>query len=106
MTPDASPVDGPKNNPMHPIAWLRVRDAGQPPPQRIFATTMGAAQDWSSEDLRRLFLNAAFWTLGMESQIPSEGLEAGLLGQWEPSAFGFQAFRRGLTPADYQDGTP
>lgn len=106
MTPDSSAIDGPKNNPMHPIAWLRSRDAGQDSPQRIFSTTIGAAQDWSSEDLRRLFLNASFWTLGMEDKIPEQGLDADVIGRWEPSAFGFDGYRKGLVPMDYQDGTP
>ena len=106
MTPGSAAVSGPKNNPMHPIAWLRNRDAGQATPQRIFASTIGAAQDWSSEDLRRLFLNAAFWTLAMEDEIPSQGLEASVLGKWAPTAFGFNTYRQGLTPADYKDGTP
>ncbi len=109
MTPEAQPVDGPKNNPMHPVAWLRLRKvntrAGEVT-QRIFSTTMGAAPDWSSHDLRRLFFNAAFWTLGIEGQIPEAGLNAEMIGNWSPTNFGFNQFRTGLYPADYRDGTP
>jgi hypothetical protein len=103
MTPDAQPVDGDKNNPMHPVAWLRQReievDSG-PAVQRIFSTTMGASTDMSSHDLRRLFFNAAFWTLEMENQIPAAGLKADMIGDWSPTNFGFNAFRTGLVPAD------
>jgi hypothetical protein len=109
MTADAQPVEGPKNSPMHPVAWLRLREIATPTgpvTQRIFATTMGAAPDWSSHDLRRLFFNAAFWTLGMEDQIPSAGLKAEMIGEWTPSNFGFNQFRSGLHPADYRNGTP
>jgi trehalose utilization protein len=109
MTPDAEPVDGPKNHPMHPVAWLRLREIATesgPITQRIFVTTMGAAPDWSSRDLRRLFFNAVFWTLGMEKQIPASGLNAAMIGPWSPSNFGFNKFRSGLRPADYRDGTP
>ena len=106
MTPDALPVEGSKNLPMHPVAWLRQRPMENGSAQRIFATTMGAATDWSSEDLRRLFFNATFWTLGMEEQIPSQGLEASMQGPWNPTGFGFNAFRTGMRPADYKDGTP
>jgi hypothetical protein len=106
MSPLSQPVTGPKNTPMQPVAWLRSRDIGTGSPQRIFATTMGAAADWSSEDLRRLLFNAAFWTLHMEEQIPKEGLEATLFGSWEPSGFGFNTFRTGFKPADFREGTP
>ena len=98
MTPDSPPVGGAKNNPMHPVAWLRQRPLPGGGVQRIFATTMGAADDWSSEDLRRLFLNASLWTLGLENKIPTKGLEAGMLGVWDPTSFGFGGFRRGLFP--------
>ena len=106
MQPDSKPVEGAKNNPMHPVAWLRSRPRGDRVSQRIFSTTMGAATDWSSEDLRRLFFNAAFWTLGLEDFIPENGLNADLFGKWEPTDFGFQGFRKGLVPSDYKEGTP
>ena len=108
MTPDAPPVDGPKNDPMHPVAWTRERplDAAGTATQRIFTSTMGAATDMESEDLRRLFLNAACWTLGLEADIPEGGLDAGLVGPFDPTDFGFGTYRKGLWPADYRDGTP
>jgi hypothetical protein len=37
--------------------------------QRILATTMGAAPDYSRHDLRRLFSNAAFWMLGWKMKF-------------------------------------
>ncbi|MBC8406943.1 MAG: ThuA domain-containing protein [Planctomycetes bacterium] len=109
MTPDAQPVDGEKNNPMHPVAWLRQREVETESgvvSQRIFSTTMGAAPDFSSLDLRKLFFNAAFWTLEMEKQIPEAGLKADMIGTWSPTNFGFNSFRTGFHPADYRDGTP
>lgn len=108
MTADAQPVDGPKNSPMHPVAWLREREVNTTSgtvSQRIFATTMGAATDCSSHDLRRLIFNAAFWTMGMEEQIPEAGLKADMIGHWSPTDFGFNAFRTGLRPADLRDGS-
>jgi hypothetical protein len=67
---------------------------------------MGAAEDWQSEDLRRLLFNAALWTLRLEASIPPDGLKATMVGRYEPSHFGFDGFRRGLVPADLKDGTP
>lgn len=106
MSPDSEPVAGNKNEPMLPVAWLRKRPLDSGTRQRIFATTMGAAEDWQSEDLRRLLFNAALWTLGMETSIPPEGLDASMIGTYEPSHFGFDGFRRGLVPADLKEGTP
>ena len=83
---------------MHPVAWLRLRPLADGGVQRIFATTMGAATDWSSEDLRRLFFNASLWTLGKETKIPEGGLRATMIGEWNPTPFGFGNFQRGLSP--------
>lgn len=106
MTPESQPVEGAKNSPMHPVVWVREREWQPGKAQRILATTMGAATDWSSEDLRRLFFNGVFWTLSMDSKIPAAGLEAKMLGAWNPSNFGFNAFRKGMRPSDYRDGIP
>jgi hypothetical protein len=106
MAPESVAVEGLKNSPMQPVAWIREREWLPGRTQRILATTMGAATDWSSEDLRRLFFNGVFWTLGMQDQIPDEGLEASMFGEWNPSNFGFNAFRTGQKPADYRDGIP
>ena len=100
MSPDSPILDDPKNNPMHPVAWLRLRPLPGGGAQRIFATTMGAATDWSSEDLRRLFLNASLWALGKEAEIPEGGLRATMIGSWNPTPFGFGNFQRGLRPRD------
>ena len=106
MTSDAKAVEGQKNEPMHPVAWVRNRELSDGSTQRIFATTMGAATDFSSVDLRRLFLNASLWTLGMEKQIPASGLKSSMLGRWDPTSFGFGSYSKGLRPADYRLGTP
>jgi len=67
---------------------------------------MGTAQDWSSEDLRKLLLNAALWQLGDEVKIPEGGCDAPIVGDWDPSRFGFGTFRRGLTLDDIRNGHP
>jgi hypothetical protein len=100
MSPESPILDDPKNDPMHPVAWLRLRPLPDGGVQRIFATTMGAAADWSSEDLRRLFFNASLWALEMEDAIPRTGLKATMIGSWNPTPFGFGNYQRGLHPAD------
>ena len=64
-------------------------------------TTMGAAQDWLCEDLRRLFVNAVAWSLGCIEMIPEKGLSADLVGDYQPSPFGFGDFVPGKFPKDY-----
>ena len=107
MSPDDPAVEGKKNTPMVPVAWVREIPRGEgKAAQRVFTTTMGTAEDWSDVDLRRCFLNAALWCLGEEAQIPREGFPAALTERWQPTPFGFQRARTGYKPEDYRFGSP
>ena len=106
MNPDDPPVAGPKNDPMHPVAWVRERTMPDGGTQRIMVTTMGTAEDFSSHDLRRLMLNGITWCTGQDDAIPSDGLDAPLTGGWDPTPFGFGTHRRGYTPESYRHGSP
>jgi len=95
--PDDPRVEGPKNDPMMPIAWTKIdKDA------RVFTTTMGASTDLESEGLRRLLVNAVYWCLGMEDEIPAEGTKVDLVGEYDPSFYGFGGFKKGTKPSDYE----
>jgi hypothetical protein len=61
---------------------------------------MGASEDLASEGLRRLLVNAAYWAVGIEDQIPARP-RADLVGDFRPTAFGFGEFKKGLRPADF-----
>ncbi len=100
MTPDAPAVEGPKNDPRMPIAWCRERDPDGTR-GRVVCSTIGAAQDLDSEDLRRFLVNASFWCLGREESIPAEGCDARLAAPFRPTPFGFGDFVRGRRPADH-----
>lgn len=96
MNPDDPPVEGEKNDPMMPIAWTKTfKDA------RIFTTTSGSSVDLLSEGLRRLLVNASYWCLGMEDQIPEDGTNVDLVGEYNPTPFGFNAFTKGVKPSDH-----
>lgn len=97
MKPTDTPVDGPKNNPMMPLAWTREIKSESGTPQKIFTTTMGAAVDFESEGLRRLIVNACFWAAGVE--IPAKANVA-VVGDFKPTMFGFGKFKPGVKPAD------
>ncbi|MFT5049856.1 MAG: putative heme-binding domain-containing protein [Chlamydiales bacterium] len=100
MQPESQALDGPKNAPMMPIVWARElgRDAGAP--QRVICSTIGASVDLESEDLRRVFVNACYWGMGLEDRIPPAS-KVDIVGDYEPTPFGFGKYVRGLHPADY-----
>ena len=95
MNSDDPPVAGPKNVPMLPVAWTRTHDGA-----RVFTTTMGSSTDLASEGLRRLVVNACYWCLGMEDQIPEAGARADLVGDYAPTPYGFGGFTPGIMPDD------
>jgi len=101
MKPTDPPVEGPKNSPMMPLAWLREyrNEAGRV--NQIVTTTMGAAPDLQSEGLRRLLVNACYWALGLADKIPAKS-DVTYVGEYKPTWFGFGKFTRGLKPADLE----
>lgn len=99
MNKDDPPVEGAKNNPMMPIAWTKTYTGTQGKTARVFTTTMGAATDLVAEGTRRMLVNACYWALGMEDQIPDKS-NVELVGKYEPTPFSFNGFRRGVKPAD------
>jgi hypothetical protein len=99
MSPSDPPVPGKQNNPMLPIAWVKTYTGKAGTSGRVFATTMGASQDFQSEGLRRLLVNACYWAVGMENQIPAKA-NVELVGEYKPRPFGFGGFQKGVRPAD------
>jgi hypothetical protein len=106
MKPDDKPVEGKQNEPMMPIAWIKsYAPSPNPQPQRakgngrVFTTTMGASQDFASEGLRRLLVNATFWALGMEDQTPPKA-NVEIVGEFKPRPFGNNGFAKGIKPED------
>lgn len=101
MKPSDPPVEGKKNDPMMPVAWKRVLKKENGKEQRVFTATVANGQDFSSEGLRRLLVNAAYWATGLEDRIPVAS-EVGLVGEYNPPPFGNNRFRKGLKPVDHQ----
>jgi hypothetical protein len=88
------------NDPMMPVAWIKKFTGKQGRSSRIFTTTMGASQDLLSEGLRRLLVNASYWCVGMEDGIP-ERANVDLVGEYNPTSFGFNKYQPGLKPSDF-----
>lgn len=101
MTPDAKPVDGPKNNPMMPVAWVKTYRGVNGQTGRVFTTTMGSGEDMLCEPLRRLLVNASYWCLGMEDKIPDRA-DVALVGPYHPAPFHFfENADLGAKPSDH-----
>jgi type 1 glutamine amidotransferase len=98
---DDPPVEGKKNDPMMPVAWTKTYTGAQGKTARVFTTTMGAATDLEAEGTRRLLVNAVYWTVGLEEKIPAEGTKADLVGDFQPTPFGFKKYVKGRMPGDY-----
>ncbi len=95
------PEDGP--NPdmeLVPVAWIKTYTGTEGKASRVFTTTMGSGRDLQSEGLRRLLINACYWCLGMEDQIPARA-KADLVGEYNPKETGFAGHKKGLKPADH-----
>lgn len=84
-----------------PVAWIKhyVNEKGNT--SRIFSTTMGAAVDLVNEDLRRLLVNAAFWAMGLDHEIP-EKTNVDYVGSYKPTMFGFGDHKKELTPSHFE----
>ncbi len=107
LDPASLPIDGEKNNPMMPLAWLK--DYPTPDNQntgRCFATTAGASVDLRWEDLRRLFVNACYHLT--RQRVPAKA-DVTLVDPYEPSFYGFQKkdyfVRRNLHVSDFALGS-
>ena len=85
---------------MMPVAWVKSYAIDGGPEGRAFTTTLGAASDLVAEGTRRLLVNACYWAVGLEGAI-GDGADVTLVGTFEPTPFGFNGARKGLTPADY-----
>jgi len=99
MKPTDDPVEGWKNQPMMPLVWLRDYRGESGKVSKICTTTMGAAVDLESEGLRRLLVNAVYWAVGLEMNIPAKA-DVECVGEYKPGWFGFGKFKAGLKPED------
>ena len=110
LDPASKNIDGPKNNPMMPLAWLRDYTSPDGTRQgKAFCTTMGTSGDFADADLRRLIINATLHLTGL--QVPDKA-DADPVDPFQPTPFKninekeFPGFyqNRNLKPGDYRLG--
>ena len=99
LKPDSKAVEGKKNDPMMPVAWTKTYSIVEGKTGRVFTTTMGSSQDLLSEATRRMLVNACFWALGMDKQIPEKS-KVDVVGKFEPTPFRGGGYTKGVKPAD------
>ncbi len=106
LDPGSKNVEGTKNNPMMPLAWLHTYTSPSGEKTgRAFCTTMGASVDFVSEDLRRLLVNAVYYLFDIK--VP-EKVNVDYVDQLYPSFYGFWRGKhagiwkeRGLVASDF-----
>ncbi|MDO9551780.1 ThuA domain-containing protein [Rhodonellum sp.] len=84
-----------------PIAWTKEYQIEGGQKGKVFTTTMGASVDLESADLRKLIVNAAFWSLDMPDKI-TEDMNVSIVGNYQPTPFGFGTFRKGMRVSDFK----
>ncbi len=87
LEPDSKNIEGEKNDPMQPFAWLHPYTAPNGEAKGTsFCTTSGASVDLIDEDLRRLLVNASYHLTGLE--VPDKANVA-YVDPFYPSFYGF-----------------
>lgn len=93
MKPTDPPLPGEKNEPMMPLVWTKPyqmpESNGLPAGKegKAIGSTIGAAVDLLSEDLRRLFVNGVYWGVGLD--VPAKA-SVSIPESYKPSYFGFK----------------
>ena len=83
----------------NPVAWTKSYTGTSGKPSRVFFTTLGHPYDFKEPAMRKLALNGLFWALGMEEDIPKDGVQVDLIGTYTPNNSGFgQKFKKKMRP--------
>ncbi len=71
-----------------PVAWVKTWTGNTGNTARVFNMTMGSAQDFKSEGVRRMAVNAVYWCQQMESSIDAQSC-MDIVGVFNPPDSGF-----------------
>ena len=82
-----------------PVVWTRNYQSKSGHEGRVLTTTHGASEDLLNDGFRRLMLNGALWSLGMEEEIQTDNPIA-FVGPYTPVTFKFEGYRKGVKPSD------
>lgn len=94
------PDDGPNlQKAIMPIVWLNTYPAADGKTGTALCSTIGAAIDLKSEDLRRLFVNACYQLTGLPVPDHADVTE---VGSYHPLMFGFNKFKPGVKVSEHE----
>ncbi len=85
-----------KKDPL-PIAWTKTWTGNRGLESRIFHFTMGSAEDFANEGVRRTTVNAVYWGLGLERAIKPDS-SVDFVKPYTPLKAGFAYDRLGVQP--------
>lgn len=90
----------PKSN---PVAWTKTYEGADGKKGRVFFTTTAHPFDFKDPNVRKLSLNGILWSLGMEDEIPSQGANTDLVGEYDPnnSGTGPQKYKTDQKPVKF-----
>lgn len=95
-----NPEDAPNlKKALMPIVWLREYRGETGKTSKALCSTIGAATDLESADLRRLFVNAAYYLTGLE--VPKNA-DVTVVGEYKPLMFGFNKFKKGVKVSEHE----
>ncbi len=90
------------NDPMMPVGWTKSYQIPGGKPGKVFTSTMGSSTDLVAGGTRRMLVNAVYWCVGLADAIPSNGTKVDLVGEFNPRAYSFGGYQKGVKPADHQ----
>ncbi len=92
--------DGPNlGKAVMPLVWLRDYKGESGKTSQLLCSTIGAATDLQSEDLRRLFVNSAYYLTGLP--VPKKA-DVTVVGDYAPTMFGFNKFVKDVKVSSHE----
>ena len=98
LKPDDQPD---REKPPVPVAWIKTFTGTEGKAARVFTTTMGYGEDFKEDGVRRMFVNACYWCMGMENEIVATSNVAHV-GKYAPKKSDFGGYRLGVKPIDIE----
>jgi hypothetical protein len=103
MKPTDDEPNPSKNSPMMPVGWTKSYLVPGGKKGTSFTTTMGSSTDLVAAGTRRMLVNAAYWSVGID--VPKDGTKVDIVGEFKPTAYSFQRGdffkKQGVKPADH-----
>jgi uncharacterized protein len=83
----------------NPVAWTKSYTGTSGKASRVFFTTLGHPFDFKNESMRKLAIQGIYWALGLEDQIPLEGVNVDFVSEYNPNNSGFgEKYKKQLKP--------